>query len=291
MTQKGILNYIELPFKGFADNWDKIFVPVEVKDRLLSQALLEFTIRGQVSPVSVPLHGIIVLVGPPGTGKTSLARGLANRVAESLKGPALHFIEVEPHALASSALGRSQQAVRNLLQKTVAEHAAAGPLIVLLDEVETLAPDRRKLSLEANPVDVHRATDAVLASVDQLAALHHHLLFVATSNFSEAIDGAFLSRADLIEFIGKPDKEACGAILRDTIEALSQKFKQVKKLLEDPRLPELIEACMGLDAREIRKAIIGSCTFSKSVALNPNLLTIDDLFQSIRMKNVKEKRV
>jgi hypothetical protein len=37
----------------------------------------------------------------------------------------------------------------------------ARPLIVLLDEVETLAADRDKPSLEANPIDVHRATHAV----------------------------------------------------------------------------------------------------------------------------------
>jgi SpoVK/Ycf46/Vps4 family AAA+-type ATPase len=289
MTQKGILSHIKLPYRGFDDSWDKIFIPDDVKDRLLSHALLEFTLRGQVSPVSVPLHGIIVLVGPPGTGKTSLARGLANRVAESLKGPTLHFIEVEPHALVSSGLGRSQQAVRDLLQKTVAEHAEVGPLIVLLDEIETLAPDRKKLSLEANPVDVHRATDAVLASVDQLAAAHPALLFVATSNFSEAIDAAFLSRADLVQFIGKPDKHACTAILHDTLEALAQKYPEVAKLLKNPKFPKLVEACVGLDAREIRKAVIGACTFSKNVALDPNLLTIDDLVRSVRSKNTKEK--
>lgn len=291
MTDKGILNYIKLPHRGFDDSWDKIFVPASLKERLVAQALLEFTLRGQVSPVSLPLHGIIVLVGPPGTGKTSLARGLANRVAKSLKGPALHFIEVEPHALVSSGLGRSQQAVRDLLQKTIAEHAAVGPLIVLLDEVETLAPDRKRLSLEANPVDVHRATDAVLASVDQLATAYPHLLFIATSNFSEAIDGAFLSRADLIEFMDKPDEDACAEILRDSLEALAQHYPQVSKVLKNSQFQKLVKASVGLDAREIRKTVIGACTFSKDVALDPNLLSIDDLLRSVRMKNGKGKGI
>src|SRR5207247_515514 len=174
------------------------------------------------SHISVPLHGVILLVGPPGTGKTSLARGLANSTAQSLSG-AFHFIEVEPHALASAALGGSQRAVRDLLQKTVAEYAAQGPLIVLLDEVETLAADRRRMSFEANPVDVHRATDAVLASLDHLAAKHPQLLFIATTNFPEAVDAAFVSRADLVEFIDKPDKAACRAILEDTLDALAER--------------------------------------------------------------------
>ena len=93
-------------------------------------------------------------------------------------------MEVEPHALASSSLGKSQKAVQELLGQTVSELASQYPLIVLLDEVETLAADRSRMSLEANPVDVHRATDAVLAQLDHLAARHDNLLFLATSNFA-----------------------------------------------------------------------------------------------------------
>jgi len=77
-------------------------------------------------------------------------------------------------------LGRTQQAVKHLLGTVIAERAAEGPLIVVLDEVETLAADRRKMSMEANPVDVHRATDAVLAQIDQLAGTYPNLLFIAT---------------------------------------------------------------------------------------------------------------
>jgi hypothetical protein len=110
----------------------------------------------------------------------------------------------EPHALASASLGKSQQAVSHLLGTVIAEQASCGPAIVLLDEVETLAADRSKLSLEANPVDVHRATDAVLAQLDQLADKHPQLLFVATSNFPKAIDSAFLSRVDQIVTIDLP---------------------------------------------------------------------------------------
>ncbi|MGH7956953.1 MAG: AAA family ATPase [Opitutaceae bacterium] len=165
-TEKGLLYDLELPHEHFDDLWNAVIVDDEIKARLLAQAVLNFTLRSEINPAEVPLHGVILLEGPPGTGKTSLARGLASQVAQCLSGgPAMRYLEVEPHGLASGQLGRSQQAVRNLLSGVVGERASAGPLVVVLDEVETLAADRQRLSLEANPVDVHRATDAVLAQL------------------------------------------------------------------------------------------------------------------------------
>lgn len=291
MEQKGILEHIKLPNKDFDALWEKIIVPDELKERLLSQAILEFTLRGKTDPVSIPLHGIMLLVGPPGTGKTSLARGLANRVAESFKGQSFQFVAVEPHALASSGLGKSQQAVRDLLQSRIAEHADAGPLIVLLDEVETLSPDRKKMSMESNPIDVHRATDAVLASVDYLASKYPHLLFIATSNFTEAVDEAFLSRADLIEIIGLPTEPAIREIVTDTLQALAKASPSILSILKDPKFTSLIKACVGLDGRQIRKAILAACASKKEVALDTNLLAIDMIEQSVQRKKEYERPI
>ena len=49
-------------------------------------------------------------------------------------------------------------------------------MIVLLDEVETLFTDRTALSMEANPIDVHRAVDAALVGLDRLARNHPGVL-------------------------------------------------------------------------------------------------------------------
>src|SRR5262249_61735602 len=105
-----------------------------------------------------------------------------------------------------------QKAVTDLLGKTVARYAQARPTIVLLDEVETLAVARSGLSMDVNPIDVHRATDALLAQLDVLAAISPQLMFVATSNFPEAIDEAFVSRSDLLSVITRPSEAACRTI-------------------------------------------------------------------------------
>ncbi len=279
---QGVLDSRMLPDPSFDGLWESIFVDEELKTKLLCQAMLNFVLRPRLAPGGVPLHGIILLVGPPGTGKTTLAKGLASRVAASVSGLGqFRFIESEPHALAGAALGRSQRSVRDFLGVTVAEAASLGPVIVLLDEVETLAADRKKLSLEANPVDVHRASDAVLAQLDYLAERHRNVLFVATSNFSQAIDEAFLSRADLIVDVGLPGPRACAQILRDTVEKLALEFPGLGELLLGGRLDQAAALCDGLDGRQIRKAVVTAMTFDKRTALKPELLQVNDIEQAI----------
>jgi AAA+ superfamily predicted ATPase len=226
------------------------------------------------------------MIGPPGTGKTSLARGLASRTAASLGG-SFTFIEVDPHALASAAHGKTQQAVSHLLGTVLAEETSTGPCIVLLDEVETLAADRRKMSMEANPVDVHRATDAVLTQLDQLATEYPQLLFIATSNFAGAIDEAFSSRADLVVTIDLPTPEACKAILLDTLDRLARVYPKVAQLRDAPQIDAAAALAVGLDARRIRKAVLSALAHSKQIAGNPETLTAEAVFAAMQRVQVE----
>ena len=131
---KGIHRIVKLPEKGLADLWNSIVVDDEIKSRLVSQAIVNFTVRPKVKRTVLPLHGAILLVGPPGTGKTSLARGLANEVATLMSKAGFTLLEVDPHALGSAMMGKTQKAVSELFSQTIAEAAMRGPTIVLLDE-------------------------------------------------------------------------------------------------------------------------------------------------------------
>ena len=281
----GVLSLHVLPADHHDKDWDAIIVPRSVKERLLSQALLTLRHGRKLSQLAGLPHGLIVLAGPPGTGKTTLARGLAQVAALALaREGATTLLEINPHAFPSDMLGESQRNIMRLLQDTVPEIAARRPhTVVLIDEVESFAVRRTSASFETNPVDVHRATDAVMLGIDEIARNLPSVLFVTTTNFIDAIDEAFLSRADLVMHFALPNAETITRILHHSLAELAVQFPQLRPLNEK-QIQEIAALCEGWNGRQVRKLVLAGLAQRLEVAKDPGLLAFDDLREAARKR-------
>jgi pachytene checkpoint protein 2 len=284
----GVLSLHVLPAEHHDKDWDRIFVPLQVKERLLNQALLTLMHGKKLLTLAGLPHGLIMLAGPTGTGKTTLGRGLAQVAALALASRgATTLIEINPHAFPSEMLGESQRNITRLMQDTIPEIAARRPhTVVLIDEVESFAVRRSAASFETNPVDVHRATDAVLAGIDAVSASLPSVLFITTTNFIEAVDEAFLSRADLVMHFTLPDQATIASILHHSLAELAVLWPTVRPLLDQKgELEELAVRCAGWDGRRVRKLILAALAQRAEVARDPGQLTIADLRKAIQGLN------
>ncbi|HEY0453227.1 AAA family ATPase [Actinophytocola sp.] len=281
---QGVSGIHVLPADHHDGPWESIIVPPGTKERLLGTAVLVLRHGRALRSLSGSPHGLVVLAGPPGTGKTTLCQGLAQRAAMAVaKRGATTFVEVDPHGFPSEMLGESQRAVRRLFAETLPELAARRPhTVVLVDEVEALAVRRSVASFETNPVDVHRATDAVLAGLDSLRAACPHVLLLATTNFTAGVDEAFLSRADLVLRLDLPDAEVLARIIASSLAELTTLWPPLRRLAEDDALhAKLAAMCAGFDGRRARKAVLGAVAQRPELAENPEWLTAEDLYTAV----------
>jgi len=115
---------------------------------------------------------------------------------------------------------------------------------------------------------------------------HPDLLFIATSNFPQAVDSAFTSRCDLVMHVPLPNRDACSRILKDCLSGLSRTYPAIGKLVTSSQFDRCAAECVGLDGRAIR---------SPKTAMNPEQVTIEDLFaavqaaKSVRVQGDKHK--
>lgn len=280
----GVSGIHALPADHHDGPWDSIITPPGLKDRLLGTTLLVLRHGRRLQQLSGTPHGLVVLAGPPGTGKSTLCQGLAQVAALAMaRRGATTFVEIDPHAFPSEMLGESQRAIRHLFTETLPELAARRPhTIVLIDEVEAFAVRRSLASFETNPADLHRATDAVLAGLDELRASSPHVVLLATTNLVNAVDEAFLSRADAVLPLELPDEAVLVAILRSSLSELAAQWPGMRALAQDDSLhAKLAQRCVGLDGRRVRKSVLSAIAQRPGLAEDPERLTADDLVEAV----------
>jgi SpoVK/Ycf46/Vps4 family AAA+-type ATPase len=101
-------------------------------------------------------------------------------------------------------------------------HSDRAFLVILIDEVESIAACRRKAAARGEVHEAVRATNALLTGLDRVMGMAN-VLVLATSNLYDAIDAAFIDRCGLVETIGLPDARSRYNILFRAIRGLVER--------------------------------------------------------------------
>lgn len=136
----------------------------------------------------------ILLWGPPGTGKTMLAKAVASQARAN-------FIAVKGSELHSRWVGESEQAVRDLFARA----RQASPCVVFIDEVDTLIPSRKDTNADSGVSA--RVVGQLLTEIDGIESGGDSVIIVAATNRPDLIDPALLraGRLDLHVKVDLPD--------------------------------------------------------------------------------------
>jgi transitional endoplasmic reticulum ATPase len=171
----------------------------------------------------------ILLYGAPGTGKTMLAKAIANESKAN-------FIAVKGPELLSKWVGESEKAVREVFKKA----RQTAPTIVFFDEIDSLAP-RRGLSGDANVTE--RVVNQILTEIDGLEDMHD-IVIIGATNRPDMLDTALLrpGRFDRIILTPVPD-------LQGRLETLKVHTKKMP--LKDVDLEELAAKTEGYVGADI----------------------------------------
>lgn len=226
-----------LPAKEFHHLWESLYFDSNIKYDLLHfvETAMIFADHG-VNTTIISWNKVVLLHGPPGTGKTSLCKALAQKVVIRLGKRFSHgeFVEINSHSLFSKWFSESGKLVMRLFNeiKCLLENPQA-LVCILIDEVESLAHVRKSCSNGTEPTDAIRVVNALLTQLDQIKRYPNVLIFT-TSNFSEAIDLAFIDRADIKQYIGFPTQQAIYKIYISCLKELMR-----TKLMEPEEIHDI----------------------------------------------------
>jgi len=181
----------------------------------------------------------ILLFGAPGTGKTLLAKAVANESEAN-------FISIKGPEMLSKWVGESERAVRETFRKA----RQAAPAIIFFDELDAITP-HRGLGFGDSHV-TERVISQILTELDGLVELENVVVLGAT-NRPDLIDAALLrpGRFDRLIYVPPPDKTA-----REEIFKIHLKGKPLAEDVNIVELAEITEDYVGSDIASVSREAV-----------------------------------
>ncbi len=209
---------------------------------------LPFVHQALFAEYGLPAPKGILLYGPPGCGKTLIAKAVANSLAKKVaevsgdEAARSFFLNIKGPELLNKYVGETERQIRLVFQRAREKSEEGWPVIVFFDEMESLFRTRGSgISSDIESTIVPQ----LLAEIDGVETLRN-VIVIGASNREDLIDPAILrpGRLDVKIKIERPDVEAAAAIFG-------------RYLTSDlPIAPDVIESVGGGDADKAVQAMI-----------------------------------
>jgi len=269
--------------------WEDIGGLEAVKQRLKEMVEWPLKIPDSFKRVGIEPPKGILLYGPPGCGKTLLARAVANESGAN-------FISIKGPQIYSKWVGESEKQIRNIFRRA----KQVAPTIVFFDEIDALTPRR---GMRTGTQVTETVVSQMLAEMSGLEELHGVVVLAAT-NRPDMIDPALLrpGRFDRFVLVPPPDEKTRLEILKIHTKNMPLKrvdLKSIAKRTEGFSGADLAAVCREAGMSALRKDLKSKEVTSKDFedALKGAMPSLTDKLQKHyttfeqRRKKLQEERV
>ncbi|MEF8839258.1 MAG: ATP-binding protein [Haloarculaceae archaeon] len=223
--------------------------------------------RKYLADIGLREIGKLLFVGPPGTGKTSVARALAQKLD-------LPVCEVKLSMITSQYLGETAKNVEKSFE--VAKRLA--PCILFIDEFDFVAKTRSSDEHAA----IKRAVNTLLKSIDEVSLVQDEVLLIGATNHPDQLDAAAWRRFDEIVNFPKPDR----GMRSDILQVVTREMDIAD--FEPDKIAEITEGLTGSDLRLVlREAVLEALTEERRTLTQQDLVeAVEDFEERDTLKNL-----
>ena len=252
---------------GQVVSFDDIGGLEKVKNQVRRKIIRPFENPGLFAKYKRKAGGGVLLYGPPGCGKTMIARAVAHECKAT-------FTEVRAAEILDRWVGVAEERIADVFERARADR----PAVLFFDEIEALA-QRRQFDSRQN---VNTVVSTLLTEMDSFDGRNEGILFLGATNIPWSLDSAFRrpGRFDRMLFVPPPDKIAREFILKQLL--------MDRPVSDTLNIQAIVDHTSGFSGADLSALVETAVDYAIDTSLSPDnysLLTNDhfaEAFDEVR---------